>query len=164
MLLEFGYCTNNKDNVDVVLNETYVIPPGVDKYAEEFIESLETPNLICYKDIITFSVSSEEDKSTWKKQKTTMACKSTALSHEHYKSAIFDKYLNYYDCMMRSIPTEIGFVPPTWCAIMDIEIQKCSGKIGINNMKLIQLTHPEFQIKTNKLVGKRVLENAEIYN
>ena len=44
---------------------------------------------------------------------------------------------------------------------MDIEIQKRSGKISINNMRLIQLMLPGFQIN-NKLVGKRVLENAEI--
>jgi len=64
---------------------------------------------------------------------------------------------------MRSIQTEIGFVPPTWCTITDVEIQKCSGKIGIDNMQLIQLMHPEFQIN-NILAAKRVLENSEICN
>ena len=37
MLQEFGYCADNKVNVNSVLDETYVIPPGTDKYAEEFI-------------------------------------------------------------------------------------------------------------------------------
>ena len=40
---------------------------------------------------------------------------------------------------------------------------KNAGKISIDNMALIQLMHPEFQIN-NKLVRKRVLENAEIWN
>ena len=120
------------------------------------------PSIQC-KQKITFYVSPEEHKSEWKKQKASMACESTALSHEHYKSAIFDNSLNYYDCMMRSIPTEIGLVPPTWCAITDVKIQKCSGKISIDNMRSIQLMHPEFQIN-NKLARKRVLENAEICN
>ena len=139
-----------------------MIPPGTDKYAEEFIAALEMPNLICWKDTITLSDSPEEYKSAWKKQKASMACKSTALSHEPYKSVIFNKFLNSYDCMM-SIPTEIGFVTPTWCELTGVEIQKRSGKIGINDMRLIQLMHPEFQIN-NKLVGKRVLENAKICN
>lgn len=36
-------------------------------------------------------------------------------------------------------------------------------KNGIDDMRLIQLMHPEFQIN-KELVGKRVLENAEICN
>ena len=106
------------------------------------------------------TVSPEEHKSAWKQQKASTACKSTALSHEHYKSAIFNESLNYYDCMMRAIPIEIGFVPPTWCAITDVEIQKRSGKIGIDDMQLIQLIHPEFQIN-KKLDGKRVLKTQK---
>ena len=163
LLQEFGYCSDNKVNVYAVLDRTYVIPPGTDKYAEEFIAALEMTTSIRCKEKITLSVSPEEHKSTWKKQKASIECKTTDRSHEHYKSAIFNKSLNYYNCMMRSILTEIGFVPPTWCAITDVEIQKCSEKIGINDMQLIQLMHPEFQIN-NKLAGKRVLENAEICN
>ena len=75
----------------------YVIPPGTVKYAEEFIVALKIPPSIQCKEKITFSVSPEEHKSAWKKQKASTACESTDLSHEHYKSAIFDNYLNYYD-------------------------------------------------------------------
>ena len=146
-------------NVDAVLAGTYVIPPGTDEYANKFISALEMPASIRCKEKITLTVSPEDHKSAWKKQNASTACKSTALSHEHYKSAIFNKTLNYYNCMMRSIPTEMGFVPPTWCAVTDVEIQKRSGKIGIDNMQLIQLMHPEFQIN-NKLARKRVLENV----
>lgn len=48
---------------------------------------------------------------------------------------------------MISIPTEICLVPQTWCTITDVEVQKCSGKISINKMRLIQLIQPEFQKK-----------------
>ena len=95
--------------------------------------------------------------------KALTAYKSTAISHKHYKSTIFDESLNYCDCMMRCIPTEIGFFPPTCCVMIDVQIQKHSGKICINDMRSIQLMHPEFQIN-NKLAVKMVLENAEICN
>ena len=79
LLLEFGYCTNNKENVDAILNGMYVIPPRIDKYAEEFIEAIEMPNSIYCKDTITLSVSPEEQKSVWKKQNASTTCKSIAL-------------------------------------------------------------------------------------
>ena len=144
LLQEFGYCADNKVNVSAVLDGTYVIPPGTDKYTKEFNSALEMPTSIRCNEKITLFVSPEEHKRTWKKQKASTACESTAFSHEHYESTIFNDTLNYYDCMMRCIPTETFFVPPTWCAITYMEIQKRSGKIGIGDMRLIQLMHPEF--------------------
>jgi len=95
LLQDFRYCADNKVNVDAVLDRTYVIPPGTDNYAKEFIAALEMPTSIQCKEKITLTVSPEEHKSTWKKQKASTAYKSTALSHEHYKSAIFNESLNY---------------------------------------------------------------------
>ena len=65
--------------------------------------------------------------------------------------------------MMRSAPLEFAFTPPRWCYITDLEILKRLGRINIETMRLIQLMHPEYQIN-NKLVGKKVLANAEICN
>ena len=64
---------------------------------------------------------------------------------------------------MRSVPLESAFTPPRWCYITDVEILKRAGRINIEDMRLIQLMHPEFQIN-NKLVGKKVLANVEICN
>ena len=65
--------------------------------------------------------------------------------------------------MMRSAPLEFAFTPSSWCYITDVEILKRAGRINIEDMRLIQLMHPEYQIN-NKLVGKKVLANAEICN
>ena len=67
------------------------------------------------------------------------------------------------DCMMRSVPLEFAFTPSSWCHITDVEILKRVGRINIEDMRLIQLMHPEYQIN-NKLVGKKVLANPEICN
>ena len=75
-----------------------------------------------------------------------MASELSALSHGHYKAAIFYPTLIKYDYMMRSFPLEFGFAPSQWLSITDI-----------------QLMHPEFQIN-NKLVDEKVLANAEVYN
>ena len=71
--------------------------------------------------------------------------------------------MNEVDCMMRSVPLEFVFTPSSWFYIIDVEILKQAGRINIEDMRLIQLMHPEYQIN-NKLVGKKVLANAEIRN
>ena len=65
--------------------------------------------------------------------------------------------------MMRSVPLEFAFTPPSWCYIIDVEILKRAGRINIKDMRLIQLMHSEYQIN-NKLVEKKVLANVETYN
>ena len=90
-----------------------MIPTDTYHYAEEFIEALVMQNSIWSKDTITLLVTPEEQKSAWKKQKSSTASKSTTLTYEHQKIVIFDKSLNLFDCTMRSITTEFGFVPPT---------------------------------------------------
>ena len=71
--------------------------------------------------------------------------------------------MNEVDCMMRSIPLEFVFTPSSWCYITDVKILKRAEWINIEDMRLIQLMHPEYQIN-NKLVGNKVLANAEICN
>ena len=73
-----------------------------------------------------------------------MASKPLALSHGHYETAVFDPNLNEYDCMMRTSPLEFGLAPSQWLSITDIEILKKAGVLEIDDMRLIQLIHPEF--------------------
>ena len=65
--------------------------------------------------------------------------------------------------MMRFVPLEFAFTPASWCYITDVEILKRAGIIKIEDIRLIQLMHPEYQ-NNNKLVGKKVLANAEMCN
>ena len=65
--------------------------------------------------------------------------------------------------MMRSAPLEFDFTPEKWCTFDDLEILKKAGKINIDEMRLVMLMHPEYQIN-NKNIGRKVLANAEICN
>ena len=65
--------------------------------------------------------------------------------------------------MMRSARLEFAFTPSSLSCITDVEILKWAGRINIEEMRLTQLMHPEYQIN-NKLVGKKVLAIAEMCN
>ena len=46
LLQDFGYCADNKTNVEAILNQTYICPLIIDKYAKEFINGLKMPDPI----------------------------------------------------------------------------------------------------------------------
>ena len=100
-------------------------------------------------------------KDAWKEQKVSTASVPTALSFEHYTTAVSDPTLNNYDCLLRSAQLEFRFAPCSSLSVHGIEILKKLGMIGIDDMRLIQLIHPVFQIN-DTLVWKKVLVNAEI--
>ena len=124
LLQEFGYCEDNRTNVKAVLNGTYVCPPTTDKYAKEFIKMLKMPEPIRNRKTIDLVVTPEQHKQGWKKQKANVACDHFSLTHEHYKTSIFDPSLNEIDSILQSTPTKFGFVPKSWCKITDVEIKK----------------------------------------
>ena len=84
-------------------------------------------------------------------------------TNAHHKCCSFDPTLNEIDCTMRTAPLEFAFTPKTWLTLDDVEIMKKAGRINIDEMRLIILMHPEYQIN-NKNIGRKVLANAEICN
>ena len=104
-----------------------------------------------------------EISNTWHTQKGKTGVLPGVPNNTHHKCYAHDPVLNKIDCMIRSAPLKLSLTTPERCSIVDHEILKKSGRININEMKLIQLMHPEYQIN-NKNVGKKVLVNVEICN
>ena len=54
--------------------------------------------------------------------------------------------MNGVDYMMQSVPLKFAFTPASWCYITDVQILKRTGSqmINIEDMRLIQLMHPEY--------------------
>ena len=128
LLQEFGYCADNRTNVEAVLNGTYSCPPTTDKYAKEFIKMLKMPESIKNRETVDLVVTPEQHKQGWRKQKGKVACDYYSLTNEHYKTSIFNPVLNEIDSTLQSTPTEFGFVPQSWCKITDVEIKKTIRK------------------------------------
>ena len=160
---EFGYCAENYENIQAVLDGTYNPPPGTDQYAKEFLRELQMPDAIREKGPIDINLTEEDNEQAWKRQKGGTASDSSTLAFEHYKTACQDKDLNAVDTLLRDLPTKFGFVPPSWLSVTDVEILKKAGVYDIEKMRAVQLFAAEFNI-TNKMIGKKVLANAEVCN
>ena len=84
-------------------------------------------------------------------------------SNANQKCCAFDPTANKINTTMRTAPLEFGFTPKKWLSSDDIEIMKKARRINVDEMRLIILMHPEYQIN-NKNIGRKVLANAEICN
>ena len=160
LLSEIGYLADGPA-VDSIIDGRYIPPHGTDPYAREFLSALEMPASIRAKGPVNCIATLEEHRDGWKAQKARTASESSTLGFEHYKSAIFDSQLCQIDHLLRTVPLEIGFVPPSWLSITDVAILKKLGVLEIDLMRLIQLMDAEFQMN-NKLLGKKALAHAEL--
>ena len=57
----------------------------------------------------------------------------------------------------------MGFLPKAWQVIVNVEILKKTGELGVAKMRLIQLMSSEFQIN-NKMIGRNILWHTEAAN
>ena len=139
----------------------YHPPQGIYPYACEFIEVLAMLESIRAKGPVNCISTVEEHRAGWKAQNSQTVSDQSTIGFEHYKMAILDDELCSIDCLLRTVPLEVGFVPPTWLSVTDIAILKKLGMLEIDEMRLIQFIYVDFQ-SNNKLVGKKALANAEM--
>ena len=62
LLQDFGYCADNKDNVEAVLNGTYECNPATDEYAKEFIKALKMPDSIRERSTVNLNITPAQHK------------------------------------------------------------------------------------------------------
>ena len=82
---------------------------------------LKVPDPIRERGTVDLKITPAQYKKGWKNKKAKIACDYLSLTHEYYKTSIFNPSLNKIDCILQSTPTEFGFVPPSWCKIIDVE-------------------------------------------
>ena len=146
-----------------ILDGTFVPPPELDIHTVEFIEELRRPVSVQRSGSIDMTVSLHDHIRGWRLQKSGTAVDPSSLDFDHYKCATHNDTLSAVDLLLRTAPVEIGFVPQSWCSILDIEILKKYGVFDIDKMRLIQVMHAVFQIN-NKWLGKKVMEHVELLN
>ena len=159
----FGPCADNEANYLGVLDGTFVPHENTDPYAVSLLETMVQSQSLRDKGPVNCIPTPEENAEAWHRQKDITSVLSGILTNAHHKYYAFDPTLNDIDYMMRSVRLEFDFTPKEWCSFDDLKILKKAGKINIEEMQLIQLMHPEYQIN-NKNIGRKVLANAEIYN
>ena len=156
---DFGFLADTAA-AQAVIDGTYIPPPEMDPYLIELLQAMKMPESIRLRGLLDTSITLDDNRSGWMKQKERTAGEPTCLSFSHHKTACLDPDLNSIDTLLRSVPLLVGFSPEAWQTITDVEILKKPNEFRVSKMRLIQLMSPEFQIN-NKLIGRRILAHAE---
>ena len=159
----FGPCADNEDNCLGVLDRTFIPHPDADPYAVSLLETMVQPQSLREKGPICCIPCPKENAEAWHRQNDITGVLSGVPTNAHHKCCAVDPTLNEIDCTMRTAPLEFAFTPKKWLSLDNVEIMKKAGIINIDEMRLIMLTHPEYQIN-NKNISRKVLANAEICN
>ena len=109
LLDDLGYLAESPV-ADEIIAGRYILSPGTDPYACELIEVLAMPESIRAKGPVNCIATVEEHRVGWKGQKARTASDKSTIGFEHYKTAIFDEDLCSMDCLLRTVPLEVGFV------------------------------------------------------
>ncbi len=143
-----------------ILEGTYDMPSSLDKYTKMLINALRMPTQVKDLPPMSSTITPEENKAAWKKQKERTASEPDGLHFGHYKAAAQDPFLSNIDAIIRSLPYKHGFAPKLWQQITDVVIPKKAGVLDVELMRTIQLMHSEANMN-NKKLGKEVMANAE---
>jgi hypothetical protein len=159
LIEEMGFLAET-DEAEQVLDGTYEVPPGVNKYTKEFINELRRPAIIKTLGFARTEISVEEHSTAWRKQKERTSAEPTGPSFSHYMAAAQDKELATIDALLRELPYKWGFSPKAWQTITDMAILKKTGVYDVELMRTIQLMQAEFNMN-NKKLGKDTMKIAE---
>ena len=158
---DLGYLAET-EKAEQVLEGTYEIPHGVDKYARELIHELRRPEIVRKKGPISTVITPVEHTQGWRRTKEKSA-EPSGPSMAEVKAASQDNVLASIDTFMRNLPYTQGFSPKSWQLITDVEILKKAGVYDVEKMRTIQLMHAVFNMN-NKKLGRDMMKAAEACN
>ena len=149
LIERIGY-NAEKEGGKQILDGTFVIPSGTQKYMIKVIEKLRKPNSVKAKGDIGTDISLEEHVTGWKKQKDRTASVTSELTFNDFKAGVQDPYIAELDRISRQIPLEKGFSPQGYKKITDFPILKKAGTYEVEAMRTIQLFSAAFNMNNNK--------------
>lgn len=146
---------------DWILQGTYVCPPGVDWYTQEFISSLQITTLISDEDRIHTMVTCQDYQQYWKRSKECTSSSYLGLHFGHWKAVADCTYLSEVHAMLTKIVVSSGFSPTRWQNRDSVMLEGCKGDWHPNELWAILL----MEAVPNKLFfGKQMMERAKAAN
>jgi hypothetical protein len=154
------YLMDNEEIARQVMDGTFIPPEGTDEVAIELLETLKMEVSVRLLGPLYMSISPDNNRTGWRRQKERIASEPTGLGFNHYKTSCLTKDLNKIDSFLRTAPLQLGISPKLWQVITDFQTFKRSNVFHVNSMRLIQLMNAEYNM-CNKTLGKGVLAHAE---
>jgi Reverse transcriptase (RNA-dependent DNA polymerase) len=127
------------------------------------IPFLSKPTAIQELPSISVHITQEEYKWAWKKSREYTSCGCSGLHFGHFKASSEDDYLCNLDKWFIETALQTGQTLNRWNKGIDVMIPKKVNSTRVDKLRTIVLMEPDFNF-TNKVIGKRVMANAERAN
>ena len=109
---------------------------------------------------ISTQLSREEFQWYWKRCREYTSSGRSGLHFGHFKASSTNDYLTDVDRIFLEISMVHGLILRRWLQAIDVMIPKKANSINVTKLRTIMLFEADWNYM-NKLVGKRIMENAE---
>jgi hypothetical protein len=121
------------------------------------------PNDITRKGEIETDISKEDFSNMWHKCKEYTSCGRSGLHFGHFKASCTTERLCEIDRWFVEVALKTGVSLERWKQGIDVMIPKKSDSLRVDKLRTIVLMEPDFNM-VNKIIGKRIMRNAEDSN
>eukprot|EP00978_Attheya_sp_CCMP212_P003448 scaffold7138_cov69-Attheya_sp.AAC.6 len=164
LVQEVGYLGVSTQSQQI-LDGTYIPPPGVDPYTDQWLSQLgwacpEADRLHPTSIFRACGMTTAEHISSWTYSKEKTAPGHSELHPAHWKASCSDPYLASMDAAWANYPMLSGFSPSRWRRGVDLLIPKKTDTDKVEDLRPILLFEVDCNM-ANKCIGWVMMEMAE---
>ena len=143
-----------------ILNGTYTNTDGLHPDIIDLIPYISTPTAIKNAPAISTQITTDEYKWAWHRSREFTSCGRSGLHFGHFRASSEDRDLCELDKWFIETALRTGYSLSRWHTGIDVMIPKKVDSNKVDKLRTIVLMEPDFNF-TNKIIGKRVMANAE---
>ncbi len=144
----------------VVLNGTFIAPPGTDKFATKFIPLLSTPASIQAVGPHPMSILLHAYRKYWLKARERTSCYPSVISFSTLKAGAQNGMIAEFECIMTRIPPITGYSSIRWKKCIDFMIFKKAGLTQVTSLCKIILFQADCTYAF-EFSGREMMYNAK---
>lgn len=160
LVSELGYLADTNAATQI-LQGTYTCPPGVDRYTQQFLASLQATSPVTEENQIPTTVMKEDYQMYWKRSRERTSSSYSTLHFGHWKANAADDYLSEVHATFTEIVISTGHSPTRWQKGLSVMLEKHPGNRRPQKLRAIALMEADFNFPNKLFLGKRMMEWAE---
>jgi hypothetical protein len=126
LVSELGYLANTNAATQI-LQGTYTCPPGVDRYTQQFLASLQATSPVTEENQIPTTVMKEDYQMYWKRSRECTSSSYSTLHFGHWKANAANDYLSEVHATFTEIVISTGHSPTRWQKGLSVMLEKHLG-------------------------------------
>jgi len=159
-----GNLGNKEPSTSKILDGTFQCPDTVtNPYAKLLLQVLRISTHVKRLTTKDIGWTEKELSKSWRHCNSNTASESTNLNFSHHIAGTYNQQVLEVDCIMCTIPFEMGFSPSEYNIMEDFELFKQMGVTDVEEMRTIRLMVAAYNMN-NKRLGRLTMQQAEKYN